>query len=119
MRTIHKNIISEENLEPKLGTEYIYNLDTIWIPDSLKSKGIKKGTIVENVQQLNAGDYSFNVKDDNTKNIYHCAYGWAFIENNEFNLKLLKLIEEEESILKQHEKKIYRLKSQLNSLYKY
>jgi hypothetical protein len=29
MRTIHKNIISEENLEPKLGIEYIYNLDTI------------------------------------------------------------------------------------------
>jgi hypothetical protein len=119
MRTIHKNIISEENLEPKLGIEYIYNLDTIWIPDSLESKGIKKGTIVENVQQLNAGDYGFNIKDDNTKTIYRCTYGWAFIENTEDNLKLLKLIEEEKSILKQHEKKIYRLNSQLNSLWKY
>ena len=106
MKTIHENIISEENLEPKPNTEYIYNLDMIWIKGKFESIPIKQGTIVYNVEQMEAGDYSFNIKGKTET--YCCTYGWAFIENTERNIELLKQIEAENILLKQQELKIPR-----------
>lgn len=115
MRTIHGNIISEKNLEPKPNTEYIYNLDMVWIKGKLKSMPIKQGTIVYNVEQMEAGDYSFNIKGKSET--YRCTYGWAFIENTERNIELLKQIEKENILLKQQEQKIEALRNSLDRLF--
>ena len=116
MRTIHGNIISEENLEPKPNTEYIYNLDTIWLKGKHESLTVQKGIIVENVEQLDAGDYSFNIKGETE--IYSCSYGWTFIENTERNILLLKEIDKEAILLQQQEEKIEKLRHSLDRLFK-
>ena len=115
MRTIHGNIISEKNLQPKPNTEYIYNLDMIWIKNKLESLPIKQGTIVENIEQMDAGNYSFNIKGETET--YSCSYGWAFIENTERNIELLKQIEIETIALKQQEQKIESLRNSLDRLF--
>ena len=71
MRKIFDNIISIKNLEPKPNTEYIYNLDMVFMMDSLGSKPVKKRIIVENVEQMYSGDYSFNIKGQTDK--YRCT----------------------------------------------
>jgi len=121
MRKTFGNIISEENLEPKPNTEYIYNLDMIWEKGSCEGHfPIGKGIIVENVEQLDAGDYCFNIKgegeDKNKK--YTCTYGWAFIENTERNIKLLEEIEKECALLEKQEQKIEALRNHLDRLFK-
>lgn len=116
MRTIRGNIISEENLEPKPNTEYIYNLDMIWLKGKLESLSIEKGIIVENVEQLDAGNYSFNIKGE--IEIYSCSYGWAFIENTERNILLLKEIDKETILLEQQQEKVERLRHSLDRLFK-
>jgi hypothetical protein len=116
MRTIHGNIISEDNLEPKPNTEYIYNLDMIWLKGKLESLTVQKGIIVENVEQLDAGNYSFNIKGK--PEVYICSYGWAFIENTERNIDLLEQIEKETILLQQQEEKINRLRHSLDRLFK-
>jgi hypothetical protein len=115
MRTIFGNIISEKNLAPKENTEYIYNLDTIWKKDQLGSTPVRQGIIVENVKQLDAGDYSFNIKGESE--IYTCSYGWVFIENTEQNRETLKLIEKEINLLRGQEEKIEILRNSLNRLF--
>lgn len=115
MRTIFNNIIDNENLEPKLNTEYIYNLDMIWLMDSFESIPVGKGLIVENVDQMKAGNYSFNIKGQTEK--YRCTYGWAFIENTPRNIELLKQIDIETEILNAQERKIAQLRNSLDRLY--
>lgn len=110
------NIIDEGNLEPKPNAEYIYNMDMIWKRSSIENFPVKKGTIVINVEQLDAGNYSFNIKGD--PQIYICSYGWAFIENTERNIELLKQIETETILLSQQELKIESLRNNLDRLYK-
>jgi hypothetical protein len=123
MRTIFNNIISTDNLEPKPNTEYIYNFNMIWYADLDKKIAhmghidIEIGTIVENVEQMEAGGYDFNIKGNSEK--YHCNYGWAFIENAERNKKILVQIKWEEEIMKQQESKILNLRKELDSLYKF
>lgn len=120
MRTIFNNIISTDNLEPKPNTEYIYNFDMIWYADrskQLKHIDVESGFIVENVEQMETGNYDFNIKDSQER--YQCSYGWAFIENTERNVELLKQIKQENEILKQQELKILDLRKQLDSLYKF
>jgi len=115
MRTIFNNIISNKNLEPKPNTEYIYNLDFAWINHS--EIVLKKGLIVENVEQTDNGSYTFNFKGENPKYKYECSYGWAFIENIESNIELLKEIEHEENILNIQKTKLYNLRNNLIRLY--
>lgn len=57
MRTIHGNIISEENLEPIPNTEYNYKLDSVWLNHRMIS--VDNGIIVQNVEQMDNGSYSF------------------------------------------------------------
>lgn len=118
MRTIFNNIISEKNLLPKEDIEYIYNFNMVWEynTDNYDSISVEKGLIVNNVKQLYGGDYSFNIKGD--PKTYRCSYGWAFVENTEKNIELLKVIEHEMMILKVQEKIIDTLKSNLNDLFK-
>lgn len=116
MRTVFNNIISEKNLEPKLNTEYIYNLDMTWSEGTFESIPINKGIIVENVKQLNVGNYSFNIKGKDE--VYWCSYGWAFIENTERNIELIEVIDKEEIILKDQKLKITQLQNKLDRLYK-
>lgn len=115
MRTIFNNIIDNENLVPKQNMEYIYNLDTIWLMDSFGSIPVGKGLIVENVEQMEAGNYSFNIKGQSDK--YRCTYGWAFIENTERNIELLRQIDVETEILNAQERKIDQLRNSLDRLY--
>lgn len=115
MRTIFNNIIDNENLVPKQNMEYIYNLDTIWLMDSFGSIPVDKGLIVENVEQMEAGNYSFNIKGQSDK--YRCTYGWAFIENTERNIELLRQIDVETEILNAQERKIDQLRNSLDRLY--
>jgi hypothetical protein len=116
MRTIFNNIISEENLEPKPNTEYIYNLDMVWLKGTHDTIPVEKGIIVENVEQIDAGNYIFNIK--NQPETYKCSYGWAFIENTERNVELLKQIEQEIILLNQQELKIKNLRNNLDRLYR-
>lgn len=123
MRTIFNNIISTDNLEPKPNIEYIYNFDMIWYADKdkkIEHMGhipVESGTIVENVEQMEAGGYDFNIKDDSER--YHCNYGWAFIENTQRNIELLKQIKQEENIKEEQELKILNLRKELDSLYNF
>lgn len=115
METVFNNIIDVENLKPKSNTDYIYNLDMIWQTNSLESIPVSKGLIVDNVEQTNTGDYIFNIKGKSDK--YHCTYGWAFIENTERNIELLKEIDTEVRVLNQQESKIAQLYKNLDKLY--
>lgn len=117
MRTIFNNIISTGNLVPKPNTEYIYNLDMMWptkkgLYDTIN---VKPGIIVENVQQLDADNYSFNIKGD--EEIYNCTYGWVFIENTQRNIDLLKEIDIEEQKLNEQKLILKKLRNKLDSLY--
>jgi len=113
MRTIFGNIISEKNLEPKTNIEYIYNLDDVWLNHEMIP--VQKHTIVENVHQENAGNYTFNIKGDTVR--YECSYGWAFIENTKRNIEILNQIEQETIVYKQQEQKIEILKNNLDWLF--
>ena len=115
MRKIFNNIIDTENLEPKSNTEYIYNLDMVWSMDSHESKPVIERIIVENVEQMYAGNYSFNIKGQTDK--YQCSYGWAFIENIKENIEFLKQIDFEREILEKQELKIEKLRNNLVMLY--
>ena len=115
MRTIHGNIISEDNLEPIPNTEYIYKLDSVWLNHRMIS--VVNGIIVENVEQMDSGSYSFNIKGDATR--YECSYGWAFVENTKINSKLLKQIDRECSKIEFHKQKVSALRNKLGCLYKY
>jgi hypothetical protein len=115
MRTIFNNIISENNLPPKPNTEYIYNLDLAW--NKFGMVNVTKGIIVENVEQLDCGSYSFNIKGECEE--FTCSYGWAFVENNEKNIQLLKEIELETILWEQQKMKIKTMKSKLGGLFDY
>ena len=105
-----------KNLEPKSNTEYIYNLDMIWTMDSHEQKTITERIIVENVKQMEVeGGYCFNIKGEND-NYYISNYGWAFIENTNENIELLKQIDLENEILKKQQLKINKPTYALSSL---
>lgn len=108
---------SEKCIDPKPNTEYIYNLDMVWLPCELYNHNVKKGIIVENV--IRDGDscrYTFNIKGNIER--YECNYGWAFIENTERNVLLLEQIEQEDILLKEQMDKIKFLRNSLDNLYK-
>jgi len=98
---------------PKENTEYIYNLDVMW--DKHVEIPIVKGTIVENVELLEFGEFKFRVKGYIKR--YSCHYGWAFIENTKRNIKLLKQIENELLVQEKQELKISKLRDKLDWLF--
>ena len=108
---------SEKCIDPKPNTEYIYNLDMVWLESSPSYQlDVKKGIIVENVIKHGDGcGYTFNIKGNVER--YECFYGWAFIENTERNILLLKEIEQEDILLKKQENKIKILRNSLDDLY--
>jgi hypothetical protein len=101
------------NLVANPNIEYIYDLDMVWFKH--EEIIVNRGIIVTNVKLLNSGGYSFNIKGNDKE--YECYYGWAFIENTERNIELLKEIEQENILLQQKQLKIKELRNNLDRLF--
>lgn len=116
-RKIFDNIISNNNLVPESNTEYIYRLDMIWQSGSHESIDCDMNMIVENVEQEESGDYSFNIKGHSTR--YRCTYGWAFVKNTDENLEILNEISKLEAEIAKCRLKINEYKIGLDGLFDY
>ena len=80
-------IDKDNNKSPKDGMEYIYDLDMVWKDGEYDSISVESGFIVNNVSKKENGGYSFNIKGK--EGVYHCNYGWAFLENTPDNIVLI------------------------------
>ncbi|MCK9415299.1 hypothetical protein M0Q97_01420 [Candidatus Dojkabacteria bacterium] len=101
------------NLVANPNIEYIYDLDMVWFKH--EEIIVDRGIIVTNVKLLDSGGYSFNIKGSDKE--YECYYGWAFIENTERNIELLKEIKQENIFLQQKQLKIRELRNNLDRLF--
>lgn len=105
--------MNKENLVANPNIEYIYDLAMVWFKH--EEINVDRGIIVTNVKLLDSGGYSFNIKGSDKE--YECYYGWAFIENTERNIELLKEIEQENILLQQKQLKIKELRNNLDRLF--
>ena len=108
------DILINDNKGPKKGMEYIYLLNMVWRPNSLKSIPIKRGTIVHNVKKLPNDSFEFNIDDSGT--IYRTNYGWSLVENTEDNRSRLEDYETANNKLKELEVEVKRLRSRVSDL---
>lgn len=101
----------ENGSDPNPDTEYIYIHNLAWKKTDGKYPelgNIKYGTIVINVEKLIQTDgsqigYNFVVKS--TGENLHCSYGWAFVENTNENIALLKEMIENKKLISSLEKR--------------
>ena len=94
------DVLIHKNKEPKVGMEYIYLLDMVWIIDGKgKSKEIEYGSVMTDVVKLENDSFEFTHKESGKK--YRTNYGWALCEKTEDNtLKISEYIKSNEKLKK-------------------
>lgn len=113
---IFDNLIDKNTKTPNPDMEYIYRMDMVWTPNSIHSKPIKIGTIMNNVIKKENGSFEFINKE--TGELLCTNYGWSLAENTPENIKRIKDYEKEYVKFRKHELKIYSLRDSIITLKK-